>query len=574
MDTCIARTGFSHVKAVTYLDNPKGDIMKQLGLVRDNQWVTNIELNVYRATGTIDVELDRMLVCQEPHDLTMPHSEDKLARNSMIGRLVAGSKSGGYTTKYYYCPDERDRDQLIYQFGIDKEAGEIGAYGYGLHNPDGTTYDDDTYAWADHKTTATKNQQYQIHAYMLAYHKTEMMQMVFNNLDCDIVSINVDGIFSRRELVRDQRGNPFVPSKARGQFHYEGMRNLIDVGTKCITPIESPVGITPAPLYSMYADLQSTKTITVSPAGGGKSHVAMIAHPRVDCVFLFPTNFLVSEFRKLTDGRRQCTTYHKYFMIGLSEKTKERVLAKRRVYNNVVIDECTMIPKEHLNTIIQIAQDEYTNVHMLGDMDSDGTVYQRGVSFGESPTQTDWQKWTIVQKIGSIRRQNSADCAILDSLRGLSYSKQLTVLKRHCKTATELPSWEVAPFVGVAVSHKRIYQFNDALVTKEITRGSTVCPARSTKTTRNSKGEYIEINGQIVDRLINSTWFGRKSVNDKMPAGKKYEAAYFRTSDSIQGSAVDAGTPLVIDTKECSADGFLYTAVTRCRRLSDVVLLI
>lgn len=120
-------------------------------------------------------------------------------------------------------------------------------------------------------------------------------------------------------------------------------------------------------------------------------------------------------------------------------------------------------------------------------------------------------------------------------------------------------------WIGISSTHKSIHDKNAKI--QERHKFENV-RARATKTRKDKKGKYLEVNGGLSFQPKDKVWFGKTKANQKTNMG--YEAAYFITADMIQGASLNE--TIVIDTENMS-EGFLYTAVSRCRDINQLRLI-
>lgn len=265
------------------------------------------------------------------------------------------------------------------------------------------------------------------------------------------------------------------------------------------------------------------------------------------------------------------TTIHKLFDLCKTKKPAPLV-------ENIVVDEVSLISYEHLSVIANYCHLNRVNLILIGDVDSK-TAWsnQRGVIETKRPTfnfrnvfseltfsEIQWEPSMTEPR---FRRQaNPEHWDFIQSLRDKDQATQLELLIANplvTKIADPNEFKKINNPLGISSTHANIYKFNALLDDPSTTQ----VPARCMKTTKDKDGNYIETNGslKLVDR--SKVWFGRKKASDKSQS--KYEAAYFVTSDMIQGTSV--AQPIIVDTTDMMK-GFLYTAVSRCRDLSNVYL--
>jgi len=540
LTTVLDYSGASRVSSIEYIGKA-GELVKKIGWILPNQWYTHIRLFTAVTNGWVKITIDYSVIATA-EDVLLPFTQDKKYNNQFIGRLIAGGLQDTYL-QYYVCTNTNESKQLLYELNNDPEV-------------EAAYYEEESgYIHASKKSTNNPTQLHQVHSCIIDYQQSTMMEMMVSALDCEIITFNTDGFFTRHKIP------DFKSSTKWGEFKYEGIKNIKWYSKPDAIKPKPTVNLpTIIPNISDYVGLLSNKTKYSGPAGCGKSYVSLYKSPRVNSVFLFPTNPLVAD--ALKNGIKNAQTLHHFAGIGTSYH-------EQQIYENVVLDEVSMVSHEHLSIIEDICKKYRMNLHLIGDINPDGTTFQRGVVQGTTRRKwSDYQQRAWVEDDTPIqfrRQPNQKQWDIIQSLRGKEHEEQLQILMHHCKVITQLPEkWE---HIGISSMHKNICILNKQVY--DIEKKPDIVPAKCTKTTKRKDGSYITINGTITDQLATDVWWGRTSSADS--SKYKYEAAYFVTSDSIQGNTVTK--PIIIDAKNSDMVNFLYTAVSRTTNLDNVLIL-
>lgn len=183
-------------------------------------------------------------------------------------------------------------------------------------------------------------------------------------------------------------------------------------------------------------------------------------------------------------------------------------------------------------------------------------------------THVEWKNEDTPQE---FRRQSDAEhWDFIQQLRTKSWDLQLTDVYTKCKNISPeqlINKWD-NNWIGISSRHSNVSMYNKAIRNKQQEIDHITCRARTTKTIKNKDGTYKSINGQLTTQLIDDVSFERTSSNDATKS--LYEAAYFVTSDMIQGTSLDE---IIVIDPEQMLDGFLYTAISRCRNLDNVYII-
>lgn len=580
----IDKTGFSRVSDIEFIGS-EGEFIEKVNYIKENCWFNHITLFHIASKGWARFNISHTMMCYSPEDLIFPwetSTQNKLVNNTFIGRLIAGA-SNGLVSRTYCCSDPDEMGFLAHEIETKFDTVPI------LENDTG-------YFNVYYPTIQNDNQLHQIRSSIISYSDAKMIDCMVEHID-HIIAYNVDGFFTDEDIslfsTTTMCSPKDKPEEKFGKFVYEGVKAI-----NWASNMEAPgfehdnFALPQMPLYGDYKGLHSVMSLVTGPAGCGKSYTYMCENPRAECGFLFPTNKLVADSERKSSKTAKClipdffeayttfeekdveynryiATYHKYFGIGVS-------FHKPFNMENVIIDEVSLIAIPHLDLIVKMCADNRTNVHFIGDINKEGIyTYQRGpvAEPDQMPTCDRWgprKEWQPEDTKPEFRRQPNPDhWDFIQSLRNNKTSlENLEAVRSKCKSITKedmYKRWD-ANWIGISSRHKNINIYNNAI---QKARGTLACRARSLKTIVNKEGKYISINGQLADRLVTDVYFGRTSAG-KCSHKFKYEAAYFITSDLIQGTSLDE--IIVIDPTEMLS-GFLYTAISRCRNLDNVYII-
>lgn len=536
--------GVSYVSSITW----SNDFVKSCGWVHDNQWYNHIILFTLVSRGWATITVSMSCVCRESADLEFPFTADKFYNNAFIGRLVCGASAEGKVeyTKVY----PGDLPQVLYDYKSDSTCrGRTVVY----------PGSDGEYVCATLDMEDTRCQLHQIHGCIIAYQQVEMMKaMVLASGETTVVAYNTDGFHTLKTISLET-------SLAPGKFKYE---------CKSINYCANGEGM-PKKTFEYLWELSSLPdfrvelpvTLTIGPAGCGKSYTRIEVQPGVDAVVVCPLNELVVNTKSRTVAAVQ--TYHKYF--GMHAGGTYREL---EVHEVVIADEVSMVTGDDLRTIIDTCKKRRVCLDLIGDVrlingkwDTDQMlpveINENGITWDEAIRGTEF---TVREIISDVRRQNEEDSAFCDGLRGMNLREmRVELLRRFGKR-----DWKdiIHPeCLGLSAQHKRIHLYNNSVLAKFPVMEA---PARCIKT-KKKNGEIIEAKGTIRVLPLSQIWCERKTSDEPCPKKYSYELAFFRTANAVQGQSI--ATPYIIDIDGCSAR-FLYTAISRCRSLDLITLVI
>jgi hypothetical protein len=535
--------GISYVDTITWHNS----FVESTGWVQAGSWYNHIILYVLVSMGWATITVSNSCLCRQPEDLDFPFGSGKFYNNAFIGRLVTGASS---TTRVEYTRVySSDLTQVLFDYEVDPLCrGRTMVYdGY-----------ESKYVSATLDCEDRRNQLHQIHGCIIAYQQVTMMQaMVLASEHTKVIAYNTDGFHVRDKF-------PMKCSFKPGRFKYENKPILYQGTAEPMPPKPYELSWDCSTLPDFRVELPVT--LITGPAGCGKSYVRIEKQPGVDAIVVCPLNELVVDTSKRTTA--VVSTYHKYF--GMHSGGDYRELDINEV---VIADEVSMMPGDDLKSILDVCKERRVCLDLIGDvreMDGVWDTDQMQPVIINTKVKYTWDsairtiEFTHREIISDIRRQNDEDSAFCDSLRGLPFAKMRAVLIARLG----LHKWTDVineNAIGLSATHEHNHLYNSSIVRKF---RPTQVPGRCIKTIKKD-GEIVEARGMIKTLPIGLVWCNRKSVHDETPKGCRYELAYFRTANAVQGQSI--GVPYIINVASCSAR-FLYTAVSRCRSLDSVVL--
>lgn len=502
------------------------------------------------ASFTID-----MTIVSQPEHIDMPFNyetilnhEEKRFNNAFIGNMIASNKEN---KKYYTSEDPQELEQIIY----DAKKDENTLY---------ATRISEKVVEISSKITEKKGL-YNIHSYIIDYAQTIMIDGMLSQYDKDIVAFHTDGFFTEKEPT-------IVSSRTWGAFKVEKKR--INFESKDTAPVHKPYTVpTYLPEITPYS-----RTLTIGPPGSGKSR-QVFTNGLYSSILTCPTHHLkinhTSNMKTSTLPDRRLDTYHKYFQLGC---TYER---ETIIYENIYIDECSMISKEVLAHLHEFATKHRLNIHMIGDIDEDGIHQLPPVSTATcKATPLEWSDFASynITRASGARRQNAEDCLFLDSLRTLPYYQILELVKNRVKTCSvdDVSALYTEDTLGVVSLHARAKVLNNIVYKRDMTNNVPTIRLRSTMN-RKKNGEVCVANGELLtiprkEVQLSRIFMDRTSATQTAPSGTMYELGYFNTCDAVQGMTHRGR--LIIDTVGAHRENLLYTALTRATDLDNVYLII
>lgn len=517
--------------------------VESCGWIDVGVWCNHIILYTILEMGWATFSLSASCICRKTEDLDFCFGEDKHYNNAFIGRLIAGARenSSGCRVEYTRVYSS-DIDQVMYD--LSKNPMVLGSVVY-------PGCSDSKYVAATIKVEEKKKQLYQIHGCILAYQQVTMMKaMVLASEESFVVGYNTDGFHSRGKISLPLGVNG-------GEWKYEQKEINYMGGNIVCEKWDGKIELDTLPRYVV----EGAVSLITGPAGCGKSYDRIeVRHG--GAVICCPTNELVMN----TTAKTTCPvmTYHKYFGIGCK-------LYSVAIDEVVVIDEVSMITGCDLLEMITECSKRRVCLDLIGDVriingewdtDQMGSVNlgrEKDVSWHDAITSC---SFTHREVIGTVRRQSEEDCVFIDSLRGLASAQ----IRKRLIERFGLKDWEDVNRVGLGISarHASINRYNNEIVEKWNPR---LVIGRCLKNVV-KKGVLVEAKGQIKEVDPSLVWKDRQGCCDTVPAGYKYELAYFRTTHAVQGQSI--GEPYIIDLTGNAR--YLYTAVSRCRSLDLITL--
>lgn len=580
----ISKPGFSRVNDIEYIGAP-GDFIEKVKHIVDQHWYSNIRLYNAVTKGYIKLEVKLTVLCNKSEDLDFPFTTEKRFNNSFIGRLTSGASDSTFF-KTYVCKKEEERNHLLSCFEDS-------------HNNAGPAIVDEKtgYIKLPYASLGKSNQKHQIHTCIIDYQQTTFINKMIECLDYDVITYNTDGFYTRREVPKSIIEHSLIP----GEFKREGFQAIQWQSKEERTLKSFNDFILPhAPEHN--GEKMSNLMLFTGPAGCGKSYKHIFDQPRINCSFAFPTHKLVSDCKRKIQKERKIyvpgdefgltftmgnsstsytevsqgvsytiDTFHKLCEITKGAKKKK----SGAISLNIVVDEVSLISKQYMEGIMKYCDSIRANLIAIGDINHDGSSHQRGTvgdqmgkELLEKFIHVEWKNEDTPQE---FRRQSDADhWDFIQQLRTKSWDLQLTDVYSKCKNITTeqlVNKWD-NNWIGISSRHTNVTMYNRLIRDKQQELSLETCRARTTRTTKNKEGEYKSINGQLTTQLIKDVSFERMSSTDE--TSSLYEAAYFVTSDMIQGTSLDE---IIVIDPESMLDGFLYTAISRCRNLDNVYII-
>lgn len=567
--------GVSFVSSIVYHD----PLVEKTGWIQAGQWYNNICLFVLVREKWATIEITQTCICRQPEDLVFPFEESKLYNNKFIGRLVSGA-SATSRPEYYLVHGPQDVKQLMYEFERDKPRC-TNCYTIREFSLNETIGDrEPVYVVADMRVDDARSQLHQIHGCILAYQQvTFMMAMVFASKLTRIIAYNTDGFHVQDKI-------PLKLSKKPGGFKYEHkpIKYQSSYHPMEPRPFEVSWDINRLPVYEKY---ELPIVLITGPAGCGKSYMRIEVKPGVQSVVLCPTNSLVANTTERTKPEPvesdptdelvadqtdptsvMVTTYQKFFGIWLNSKGERPDYHKQMIPENVIFDEITIAPGVELQEVIEKCQELRMCLDLIGDVRklNGKWITDQMKPVNDKITLDDClRKLTFTHKevISDVRRQSPEESAWIDSLRGDPNIRQRIVDRFGIKNWQDVCTRDI---LGVASRHKICTAFGYDMIDRfDLKAVRARCVV-----TRRKDGKITEPKGAISWQPVDKVWLHRKSFDQETPKSLSYEMAFFRTAHAVQGQSFDE--PFVINIAGADQD-FLYVAISRCRRLSDVIII-
>lgn len=537
----LSHTGFVVVEDVVY----HNEVIEAIKWIQSGCIYTTMRIHTAITNGWISCRLSYLITCSK-RDYQIPLANLHYAFNKsfnvkFIGRMIVGGH-GQETQEYYYTKDENEMAQMLYECDRD-----------GLQS----VPDHDNGLLTVIKKQTSKKALWHIHSYILDYQQcTFMKALTAIGLDT-MVAFNVDGVYTDKivklppDITGDAPGKIISGGKSIGNLSstWEATEHTtVDLGLFNPPPLSVWLG-------------RTNGAVVIGPAGCGKSH-DFFNTPLVDSVICTPTLLLKHNHRQRT--QLPVMTLHKFFGIGVPYHKQSR-------YSNVMVDEFTMITKQIMERIVSTCKEYKMNLYLVGDMTSVGIMQL-------SPPQChgDSLEWEYISRMNvyekpvdgnRCRQRDPNQRAIIDSLRGLSYEKQIDILMETfpdnfigIRQAVEMYDKTA---IGISFKHSRCNLFNQMILKKDPDWLKAKCVSKK----GGVKGQIVTMdNNENNRRLI---WFNRKKSDEKTPNGCVYELSYMATCDAVQGGSYDGN--IFVDLNSASRrDNLLYTSVSRCTDLTKV----
>lgn len=532
--------------------------------IKDEQWIqngrryTNLRLRTIHENKWATFTITDTTVASS-QDLKYPFKplddirEHKQFNNAFIGRGITGGKDDIIRTPYI-CRDPLEQEQL--EFYCDQNNIDFVSYSY-----------NGMLVVEQHTPNVSKKCLWHLNSYIMDYQQTTFMKaMVVAAAQSTIVAYNTDGFYTTSQVDLGELLGDYPH-----QFKYTLAPIKADFTTE--TPTHDKFEIQ-APRLSAYWGRLDGVSMTVGPAGCKKSQT-FFNEPLVNCIFGTPTHLLKAGHQTRT--KRPVDTTHKVY--GINSKLGTRYVD---LYENIIVDEAGMHSVELMNEILTQHNIQNTNLYAISDIDPILGNQQLETSFG-TPMDPDYvsANFTWYQQpidLNDMRQGDPEDASFILSLRGKTYSQQIALLKKRLDvvdfdTAAELYD---ETSIGISAINKRCKQFNSRVHSRpEI----NFIKAKHIRNTRGvPKGSIINLSKQpIVNEIAGKIWFGRDKAEKKddpttkCPSDCDYEAAYMATCDAVQGGTYDH--KIFIDLHQSDRKNFLYTAVSRCTKLDNVILI-
>lgn len=541
----VSETGFSKITNVVY----KNQTVKNIAWIQPNCIYDHIRLYYLLTNNLASFDIE-FTITSPATELEFPfmsydNPEAKYFNNAFIGKLIAGCNSSQVT---YQSNDMLELQQIAY---FESQQPEFISH----------AFVNDTVLTITKQPN--KTQLYHIHAYIMSYVQVKLMteMIACETANNKVIAYNTDGFFTHRK--------PNINySPELGKFRHE--LKQVNFGSVYEPAVHDTV--------SSYENLpqitHQTYTLTIGPPGCGKSR-QMFTNHHISSIICTPTHLLKSTHKQRNPDLNY-STYHKFFNINNTKHWKPTI------YENVYIDECSMISREHLTIIENFAKYHRINIHLIGDIDEQGIHQLPPIKLDNVPSTplkwSDFTDYSISRPVLPNRRQNQQDCEFLDSLRGLSYNQQLELIKtklsRNIITKDQAVELYDETSAGVVSNHMRGNMLNLAIHSKKIKQLVDLGLNPNLVTVKVMAKKSIQgiVKGSI--STVGSTesiYYNRTSSKQEQNHNKQYEIAYFTTCDAVQGGTISG--KLIIDLVGASRTNLLYTAITRCTDLSNVYII-
>lgn len=393
---------------------------------------------------------------------------------------------------------------------------------------------------------------FHFHSFILAYSAYQILEKMAELLSrgCKLIGYHVDSIYYEGEYndVSDAVGHWKHSSVPRKAF------------IRSVDPYDPIARELPMP--SSFDPFRfGDNTIIIGAAGVGKSHEFKTS-PLFDQLITTPTKRLRDEHKKAFENTH---TLHRYIQFNMDENTYHAYRRTKRAvkhHDTLIIDEFNMFSKNQWELVMKRAK-KSSRIIILGDteqiynaIDSDPVTLDFFTSRG-------FVVKTITRTPEMQCRHSYEDGLKLDSLRGKMTRDQIAILKQYVRTIPNIAAMlrdviDNESYCNyIADNHEELLLVNQFMKAYCI-ENSLTFPVKDAKGTI-----------RRADPNDNKIWWGRKSMTDQMPRGSLYEPALAVTCDSMQGCTLD--NKLFVSMK-ITRKGAFYSAVTRTRLLSDIIL--
>lgn len=403
-----------------------------------------------------------------------------------------------------------------------------------------------------------------VSAYVKAHQKYNLFQQYNKLIDNGIVpvAVCVDGI-----EVKENCDHLFNMGKNNGQWKHE----KIYIGDGVLPSVIERAPTYPRGEIEFSRDLILSKYMHVAGAGGnGKTnYIIELAKAYPSIMYVAPTNDAV---KTLLDRAKElgvdinAKTYHKVFGIGC------RDVFRREKYSKFVMDECSMVSAETLNTILSKLPTQ--SMILSGDFyqltPPSGTPIYDNWTKKKSP---DYEKFQIKKLTKNYRqKEDSKFFDLCNSLRdGLTKSKALEILDVLNTRVTDKPvANDSINDIHVCGINAQVDEVNKNY--KLEVGCKVICNTNcKSKEGYNTPNGSIGIITSITPFQIN---FGdldsKTSIYTFSKSNGRFTPAYALTVHKSQGKTIKRN--VIINPSRLFAKNHLYVALTRAVKFSNVYL--
>jgi hypothetical protein len=539
----LSKAGASRVTKILYIH----PLLEKIDYVKIGEFRNNIILYGFVTRGYLKIECDLSCICAKPEDFSIPHKENKAFRNMFIGNLIAGASDNGKIYRHYYVPDDMEREQIVHNAAMDKSVISASV--------------DLATSWItlEFQTKKEPVQLHQIHSCMLAYQQLEFItKMIETEANGEpVVCYNTDGFFTRNRVFPDIENKDLLPGQFRNKGHEIPKSCYTDEGVKSVK-VKVDIDFERVPKFDTYKDILSPKIYIHGEAGCGKSYTFIEKEPLYDSHVAVPTNILKVDLQKKC--KYKVTTIHR----AIPQEMSPKALQKRVIFNQLIVDEATMVGKATFKCILEHCNKHKLILIMIGDLDPiTKQIYQRGPSM-DKPISKFPDDFIFVKKESHIKRQSQEDFDKICALRYMEPEEHISYLMQFCTVVDKLPKFDHnKPYSGISSRHAYISELN------KMANKNSVNPKKIWAKFVGKSDEW-KTKGELKLCKARNVWSGRVAATDKPPRGFIWENSYFRTADAVQGQSID--NQVIVDLRGVDSHGYIYTAVSRCRRLSNVIL--